>query len=187
VPGKYGLSQPLFGQEFLPGIMFLPGPITSTYIQYADSPEIVPIAEDFNRAHLPIEFLKNFTYRYSRNKCHRGQPPGPMAPPASYHFRRDHLRLLVVKPPLGRLPAWDFLRMLGSWLEKEHRVRAATSRSPNPASAQHIQPAFRTDILQILGSNRPIFAGFPAKKRTSTVRGKGKEDPLWRNSNFGAF
>jgi len=56
-----------------------------------------------------------------------------------------------------------------------------------PAEVQTIIQHLEQTILQLLGSSRPIFAVSAKQGLQAKLDGKGKEDPLWQNSNFSAL
>ncbi len=124
----------LFGQEFC-RIDVLPATDKIYIFKYADSARDVPIARDVTERYLPIDFLKNFNI---------------VDTPGTNTIVASHQDITTSFVPLADLiifvfsvvnpwaaSAWDFLRYAGSRVEKEHRVRAATSRSPNPGRSAH--------------------------------------------------
>jgi GTPase SAR1 family protein len=182
--GKSSLLNALFGQEFC-RIDVLPATDKIYIFKYADSPRDVPIAEDVTERYLPIEFLKNFNV---------------VDTPGTNTIVASHQDITTSFVPLADLiifvfsmvnpwaaSAWDFLRMLGHGWKKNivFVLQQADLRTPEEVRTiiQHLEQT----ILQILGSSRPIFAVSAKQALQAKLEGKGKEDPLWRNSNFGAL
>jgi GTPase SAR1 family protein len=182
--GKSSLLNALFGQEFC-RIDVLPATDKIYIFKYADSARDVPIAEDVTERYLPIEFLKNFNV---------------VDTPGTNTIVASHQDITTSFVPLADLiilvfsmvnpwaaSAWDFLRMLGHGWKKNivFVLQQADLRTPEEVRTiiQHLEQT----ILQILGSNRPIFAVSAKQALQAKLEGKGKEDPLWRNSNFGAL
>ncbi len=182
--GKSSLLNALFGQEFC-RIDVLPATDKIYIFKYADSARDVPIAEDVTERYLPIEFLKNFNV---------------VDTPGTNTIVASHQDITTSFVPLADLiifvfsmvnpwaaSAWDFLRMLGHGWKKNivFVLQQADLRTPEEVRTiiQHLEQT----ILQILGSSRPIFAVSAKQALQAKLDGKGKEDPLWRNSNFGAL
>src|ERR1700730_15829093 len=182
--GKSSLLNALFGQEFC-RIDVLPATDKIYIFKYADSARDVPIAEDVTERYLPIEFLKNFNV---------------VDTPGTNTIVASHQDITTSFVPLADLiifvfsmvnpwaaSAWDFLRMLGHGWKKNivFVLQQADLRTPEEVRSiiQHLEQT----ILQILGSTRPIFAVSAKQALQAKLEGKGKEDPLWQNSNFGAL
>jgi GTPase SAR1 family protein len=182
--GKSSLLNALFGQEFCKTDV-LPATDKIYIFKYADSERDVAIAADVTERYHPIEFLKNFNI---------------VDTPGTNTIVSSHQDITTSFVPLADLiifvfsvanpwaaSAWDFLRLLGhGW--KKHIVfvlQQADLRTPEEVRTiiQHLEQT----ILQILGSSRPIFAVSARQALRAKLEGKGKEDPLWLNSNFGAL
>jgi GTPase SAR1 family protein len=182
--GKSLLLNALFGQEFCKTDV-LPATDKIYIFKYATSARDVAIAEDVTERYLPIEFLKNFNI---------------VDTPGTNTIVVSHQDITTSFVPLADLiifvfsvvnpwaaSAWDFLRMLGHGWRKNivFVLQQADLRTPDEVRTiiQHLQQT----ILQILGSSRPIFAVSAKQALQAKLEGKGKEDPLWQNSNFGAL
>ena len=182
--GKSSLLNALFGQEFC-RIDVLPATDKIYIFKYADSARDFPIAQDVTERYLPIDFLKNFNV---------------VDTPGTNTIVASHQDITTGFVPLADLiifvfsmvnpwaaSAWDFLRMLGHGWKKNivFVLQQADLRTPEEVRTiiQHLEQT----ILQILGSSRPIFAVSAKQALQAKLEGKGKEDPLWQNSNFGAL
>jgi GTPase SAR1 family protein len=182
--GKSSLLNALFGQEFC-RIDVLPATDKIYIFKYADSARDVPIGQDVTERYLPIDFLKNFNVVDTPGTntivaTHQDITTGfvPLADLIIFVFS-------MVNP--WAASAWDFLRMLGHGWKKNivFVLQQADLRTPEEVRTiiQHLEQT----ILQILGSSRPIFAVSAKQALRAKLEGKGKEDPLWQNSNFGAL
>jgi GTPase SAR1 family protein len=182
--GKSSLLNALFGQEFCK-IDVLPATDKIYIFKYADIERDISIAEDITERYRPIEFLKNFNI---------------VDTPGTNTIVSRHQDITTSFVPLADLiifvfsvvnpwggSAWDFLRVLGHGWKKNivFVLQQADLRTPEEVRSiiQHLEQT----ILQILGSSRPIFAVSAKQALQAKLDGKGKEDPLWRNSNFGAL
>ncbi len=182
--GKSSLLNALFGQEFCK-IDVLPATDKIYIFKYADSARDVPIAEDVTERYLPIEFLKNFNV---------------VDTPGTNTIVTSHQDITTSFVPLADLiifvfsvvnpwaaSAWDFLRMLGHGWKKNIVFVLQQADLRTPAEVQTIIQHLEQTILQLLGSSRPIFAVSAKQALQAKLDGKGKEDPLWQNSNFSAL
>jgi GTPase SAR1 family protein len=182
--GKSSLLNALFGQEFCK-IDVLPATDKIYVFKYADAERDVPIAEALTERYRPIEFLKNFNIVDTPGtntivSSHQDITTGfvPLADLIIFVFS-------VVNP--WAASAWDFLRLLGHGWKKNivFVLQQADLRTPEEVRAivQHLDQT----ILQLLGSSRPIFAVSAKQALQAKLEGKGKADPLWTTSNFGAL
>ncbi len=182
--GKSSLLNALFGQDFCKTDV-LPATDKIYIFKYGDMERDVSVSENVADCYRPIEFLRNFNI---------------VDTPGTNTIVASHQDITTSFVPLADLivfvfsvvnpwaaSAWDFLRLLGhSWKKNIVFVlQQADLRSPEEVRSiiQHLEQT----ILQILGSNRPIFAVSARQALQAKLEGKGKEDPLWRSSNFGAL
>jgi GTPase SAR1 family protein len=182
--GKSSLLNALFGQDFCKTDV-LPATDKIYIFKYGDTERDVSVSENVADCYRPIEFLRNFNI---------------VDTPGTNTIVASHQDITTSFVPLADLivfvfsvvnpwaaSAWDFLRLLGhSWKKNIVFVlQQADLRSPEEVRSiiQHLEQT----ILQILGSNRPIFAVSARQALQTKLEGKGKEDPLWRSSNFGAL
>jgi len=182
--GKSSLLNALFGQEFCK-IDVLPATDKIYIFKYADSARDVPSAEDVTERYLPIEFLKNFNV---------------VDTPGTNTIVTRHQDITTSFVPLADLiifvfsvlnpwaaSAWDFLRMLGHGWKKNIVFVLQQADLRTQAEVQTIIQHLEQTILQLLGSSRPIFAVSAKQALQAKLDRKGKEDPLWQNSNFSAL
>jgi GTPase SAR1 family protein len=182
--GKSSLLNALFGQEFCK-IDVLPATDKIYVFRYGDAERDVAISENLTERYRPIEFLKNFNI---------------VDTPGTNTIVSRHQDITTSFVPLADLivfvfsvanpwgaSAWDFLRLLGHGWKKNivFVLQQADLRTPEEVRSivQHLEQT----ILQILGSSRPIFAVSAKQALQAKLEGRGKEDPLWQNSNFGAL
>jgi GTPase SAR1 family protein len=182
--GKSSLLNALFGQEFCK-IDVLPATDKIYVFKYGDSERDISITENLTERYRSIEFLKNFNV---------------VDTPGTNTIVASHQEITTSFVPLADLivfvfsvmnpwaaSAWDFLRLLGHGWKKNIVFVLQQADLRNPEEVRSIIQHLEQTILQLLGSSRPIFAVSAKQALQAKLEGKGKEDPLWRNSNFGAL
>jgi GTPase SAR1 family protein len=182
--GKSSLLNALFGQEFCK-IDVLPATDKIYVFKYGDAERDVAIAENLTERYRPIEFLKNFNI---------------VDTPGTNTIVTSHQDITISFVPLADLivfvfsvvnpwaaSAWDFLRLLGHGWKKNIVFVLQQADLRTGEEVQVIIRHLEQTILQILGSTRPIFAVSAKQALQAKLEGKGKEDPLWQRSNFGAL
>ena len=182
--GKSSLLNALFGQEFCK-IDVLPATDKIYVFKYGDSERDISITENLTERYRSIEFLKNFNV---------------VDTPGTNTIVASHQEITTSFVPLADLivfvfsvmnpwaaSAWDFLRLLGHGWKKNIVFVLQQADLRNPEEVRSIIQHLEQTILQLLGSSRPIFAVSAKQALQAKLEGKGKEDPLWQNSNFGAL
>ncbi|MGA8655766.1 MAG: dynamin family protein [Chthoniobacterales bacterium] len=180
--GKSMLLNALFGRDFCK-VDVLPATDRIYVFKYGETEKDIPISEHLTERWRSIDFLKDFNI---------------VDTPGTNTIVANHEEITESFVPLADLivfvfsvtnpwaaSSWDFLRLISNQWKKNIVFVVQQADLRDEAEVASVVKHLDQTILQILGSNRPIFAVSAKQAFQAKTTADGQKQALWKASNFG--